>query len=559
MFDRVKSFFGIEAATQLPVVAPPKVRPGSQGFPSYLKTTKPSDAVLPQDDRRLASTDTTTLRKGADTRTIIRDFVAASPDLSAAVWAYIRLGLPQNFTAVAKNPDNTFNREATLLVQQLITRFNLLPDYITDGFTGPQSIRATSESLAKELMMHGSCSGEVVLGKDRLPKRIQPISTTQIKFVANPDKTLTPWQYVGSEKIPLDYPTFIYVSLDQSLLDAYSSSPIESAIKPVIYSEQFANDVTRIVSKVIHPRQKVELDEEKIRKFMSPEAQMDSAVAASELNSIVSSIENKINGLRPEDALVYLDSLKFEVENASNAGLSAEYKVLQEMANSRLSTGSKTNGTVLGFASGSSNIASSEIMLFMRSCTGAVKAPIEEFWSRALTLSARLLGNDVVVEFKFDAIDLRPDAELMSFKQTKQMMVLEQLSLGLISDDEASLQLTGQLAPAGMKPLSGTMFKQPGAGAAGAPATGDAAANPSNDGSTLNQKIKSDQPSTARGQNKKAEDDTPGIEAEAPQPTFITPSITLNVDNTQQQSASVIKMRRDENGDLIVTKEQAQA
>ena len=497
MFNSLDSLIEFFGATQLPAVAPPKVRPGSQTWPSYLKTTTPSSATLIKSDRRLASTDTTTLRNGQDTWSIIRSFVAASPDLSAAVWAYVRLGLPQKFMAVAKNPDNTFNREATLLIQQLITRFNLLPDYATDGFTGPQSIRATSESLARELIHYGSAAGEVVLGKDRLPKRIQPISTTQVKFVASPDKTLIPWQYIGSEKISLDYPTFIYVVLDQDLLEAYSASPIESAIKPVIYSEQFANDITRIVGKVIHPRQKVKINEAQVRKFLTPEAQVDNQLAVQELNAITSSIETKINSLSPEDALVYLDSLEFEVENASNAGLSAEYTVLQDMANARLSTGSKTNGTVLGFASGSSNIASSEIMLFMRSCTGAVKAPIEEFWSRALTLSARLFGFDVVVEFTFDPIDLRPDNELLAFKQTKQMIVLEQLSLGLISDDEACLQLTGSLAPPGMKPLSGTMFKQPNVQVS--------TNNPTNSGSTLNQNLAPTTPTTGRGQNRKAE------------------------------------------------------
>jgi len=516
MFDNADHLIEFFGAAQLPPVAPPKVRPGSLTFPSYLTTTRPSTAVLPQADRRLANTDTTTLRNGADTRTVIRDFVAASPDLSAAVWSYLRLGLPQSYTAVAKNPDNTFNREATMLVQQLMARFNLLPDYATDGFTGPQSIRATSESLAKELMLYGSCCGEVVLGKDRLPKRIQPISTTQVKFVAGADKMLIPWQYVGSEKINLDYPTFIYVSLDQSLLDPYSSSPIESAIKPVIYSEQFANDITRIVGKVIHPRQKVKIDEERVRKFLSPEAQVDNAKATEELNAIISSIETKINSLAPEDALVYLNSLEFEVENASNAGLSAEYEVLQQISNARLSTGSKTNGTVLGYASGSSNIASSEIMLFMRSCTGAVKAPIEEFWSRALTLSARLFAFDVVVEFKYAPIDLRPDNELLAFKQTEQMIVLEQLSLGFISDDEASLRLTGSLAPPGMKPLSGTMFKQP-------TPQGAETGSPSNRGSTLNQKLAPTTPSTGRGQNKKAKAST---KVEAAKPTLVHSSPT---------------------------------
>jgi len=75
--------------------------------------------------------------------------------------------------------------------------------------------------------------------------------------------------------------------------------------------------------------------------------------------------------------------------------------------------------------------------------------------------------------------------------------VLEQLSLGMISDDEACLKLTGQLAPPGLK-LSGTMFHKP------MPAAGADPNAPSNDGSTLNQKMKPTTPSTGRGQNKKA-------------------------------------------------------
>ena len=549
MFDAVKKFFSrpsIDAAAQLPSIATPKVKPGSSTYPSYLTTTKPSTAVLQQEDRRLASKDITTYRTGTETRTIIRDFVAASPDLSAAVWAYVRLGIPDKFHVVARNMDGTFNRDATQLAQQLITRFDLLPDYITDGFTGPQSIRAVSESLARELIMYGSCSGEIVLDKARMPKRIQPISTTQIKFVADAaSKTLVPWQYIADQKIQLDIPTFVYVTLDQSLLNPYSESPIESAIKPAIQSEQFSADINRIISKVIHPRQKVKIDEEALRKHLSPEAQVDENVANAELNAIISSIESKINGLRPEDALVFLSSLDFVIENSSNSGLSSEYEVLQNIANARMSTGSKTNGTVLGFASGSSNIASSEILLFMKSATGAVKTPLEEFWSRVFTLSTRLFGLDVVVEFRYNAIDLRPEAELLAFQQTKQMIILEQLSLGLISDEVASLQLTGKLPDPGMKPLSGTGFRT-NANPSVNEQKADQTTNPSNSGSTLNQNLNPDTPSTGRGQNKKAEDDTPT-------PQVVAPNITMNIDNTQT-TASVLRMRRDEDGSLIVEK-----
>lgn len=518
MFDFLKTKFGIsrsaeegasiEAATQLPPPEQPKVRPGVQSFPSFLQSTKPSDSFLTKPERRLASKDLTTIRSSGSTKTIIRDFALASPDLSAALWAYLRVGIPDQFTAVAKNLDGTFNREATLLVQQIITRFDLLPDY-SEGFSGPQSMRSVAESLAKEIVLEGACSAELVLGKDRLPRRIQPIAVSQIEFRANKDKTLSPVQKIGSEEIDLDVPTFVYVALDQDLLQSHASSFMEAAIKPVLFSEDFAQDIHRIVKKVIHPRQKVKIDEEKVRKFLSVEAQNDPEKAVAELNSIVAQVESKINNLKPEDALVYLDSIGFEVENPSNAGLSSEYKVLQDIGNARMATGSKAMGTVLGHSSSSSNIASTESMLFMKSATGAIKLKLDEVFSRLLTVGVRLFGMDVTVQFKFADIDLRPAAELEAFRQTRQTRILEQLSIGMISDEEACLMLTGNLPPVGMAPLSGTMFKNAGGGQASmgpqTPGEGASPNEPSNSGSTSNQKMKSDQPAVGRGQNKKAD------------------------------------------------------
>jgi hypothetical protein len=372
----------------------------------------------------------------------------------------------------------------------------VLPDY-SEGFSGTSSIRSCSEQLTKEIMLTGAMAAELVLGKDRLPRRIQPLAVSQIEFFPDKDKTLKPIQRIGQDEIDLDIPTFFMVQLDQDLLEPYSASPLEPAIKPTIFTEDFMNDVHRIVKKVIHPRQKVRIDEEKFRKYLTPEAQNNAEKAREEMASLVSQIEAQINGLRPEDALVYFDTLGFEVENASNAGLSQEYEVISNIANARLASGSKTMGTVLGFQSGSSNIASVETMLFMKAANGAVRSKLNEMYSRIFTLAVRLFGVDCYVEFKYDPIDLRPDNELFAFKQTKQMMVLEQLSLGMITDEEACIAITGHLPPAGAQKLSGTMFKS-------SNAEGSQIQKPSNDGSTLNQNLNSDQPSTGRGQNRKA-------------------------------------------------------
>ena len=232
---------------------------------------------------------------------------------------------------------------------------------------------------------------------------------------------------------------------------------------------------------------------------------MDEGKAVEEMNALISSIENKVNNLAPEDALIYFDTLGFTVETPAGAGDS--YDTLRDIANAKLASGSKTLPSVLGLAAGSasSNIASTEVATYLRSIDSSVRQKLNEMYSRLFTIGLRLCGLDVYATFTYEPLSIRPDAEMESFAQTRQMRLLELLECGLLSDLECSLMLTGKLPPAGYKPLSGTMFKS-NKGTTD-PASQDPAASdpakPTNDGSTLNQNLKPDTPSTGRGQNKK--------------------------------------------------------
>jgi hypothetical protein len=83
---------------------------------------------------------------------------------------------------------------------------------------------------------------------------------------------------------------------------------------------------------------------------------------------------------------------------------------------------------------------------------------LDNFLSRIITLAVRLLGNDCSVKFIFEDVNLRPEIELESFRTIKQARLLKELSLGLRTDTEVSVLLTGTVPPAGYKELSGTMF-----------------------------------------------------------------------------------------------------
>lgn len=446
------------AGADLPSEPLPTIKGKRQALPSYLTSAKQAQTPIPLTDRRLATTDpVVSYRNGASTSQVLRDFAASSPELSAAIFAYLRIAISNKFVAVCKNPDGTFNPDATRALQQVISRIDVLPDY-TEGFNGVASLRSLSESLGKELLLEGAMCAELVLNKARLPSRIQPISVSGLKLQPDKDGYLVPVQSVGGVNTVLDSPAIFYVSLDQDLKNAYAASPLEPALKAVVFSEQFIADLQRVVKRVVNPRMQFTINEELFRKNAPGDATGDPKRMAEYMNEVIRQIQNMVNDLKPEDALVLFDSIEFELANNGNASLSQEWDFIKTIVESKLASGAKTMPAVLGMSPGSQNVASTESMLFVKSATGAITGKLNEFYSRVFTLAIRLLGFDVVCDFRYEPVDLRPESELESFKAVKQSRVLELLSLGLITDEEAALELTGKLPPPGMTALSGTKF-----------------------------------------------------------------------------------------------------
>lgn len=506
-FPALKGFFGVtkEAATALPKPNEPKVtnKPVAQASVSKRSKTSNGDQKLTAADRRTANTDLLSMRSGTTTKSTIRDLSLVSPDMSASVWAYQRMVVTKNFTGVAYNLDGTPNPEATSALHQVITRMNYLTDY-AEGFTNVSGLHAVGEMLALELRRYGSCSAELVLDKARLPSRIQPISTTQLEFYEDTKGNLYPVQKAASGDINLDIPTFFYESIDQDLLSAYSDSPMEAALQATLADAEFTNDVRRVIKRALHPRLDAEVLWEDFRKSIPPEIAGDAAKIREYQNAYIAAIEETVNGLEPDDALVHFSTVEFSYLNNGNVSLNNEYETLQKMSNAKMATGTKAPPAVLGHGSGSQNVASSESMLFVKYC-GGIQLKLNSLLSRAFTLGVRLLGYDVYVQFEFEAIDLRPSTELEAFRAQKQSRILDLLSLGLVSDEEASIDLTGRLPPKGYENKSGTMFRS-GAGTAPQEGNPNSTTSQLNSGA-LNQDLTSKAPAQKRG---KPQDATQG-------------------------------------------------
>jgi len=189
-------------------------------------------------------------------------------------------------------------------------------------------------------------------------------------------------------------------------------------------------------------------------KFLSDEAK-DEAKLAAYMGQQVSAVEEVLRGLEPEEAVVSYDSVEFE--NHENRNTKAEYTPLLKVLGNFASTGLKTPASILGLRiEGSQSLSNAETATFTRQIS-SIQAPINRVLSRALTLAVRLYGMDVYCEFAMGEPDMRSENESAAFHTMKQNMILQQLSLGLLSDEEAAWEL-GRTLPQSYTPLSGTMF-----------------------------------------------------------------------------------------------------
>lgn len=456
---------------QLP--ADPLVKPPGKAtaLPSYKTQVAKAASVLSRTDRGLANRSIVDYRAGTDSRQIARDYAASSPDLSATIASYLRVGIPSKYTVIARDLDGVVNVDATKLAQEILRYVTFLGD-VSLGYNPVSDLQSLSESLGKELLINGSCGMELVLDKARRPVYFNAVSTSKISFKEE-DGGVYPVQVIAGKEISLDIPTFFYASIDQDLLTAYSSSYFEAAIQAILADAQFLDDLRKSMQRVIQPRLTATIIEEKVMKSVPIEIANDPAKLADFYNALITSVQNTMEGLNPEDVLVSMDSVTFSMLKSEGNGGSQIADVLrtvQKLLESKIAAGARTMPAVMGREEGS-GAASTSAMLFLKNAD-IIRRKLNTVYSRALTQATRLMGQEVYVEFTYAELDLRPDSELEAFKAMRQSRTLELLSLGLISDEVACIELTGNLPPEGYKPLAGTMFKSTTANTGGNPLSG---------------------------------------------------------------------------------------
>lgn len=429
---------------------------------SYTSTFNPSSTgtalSLPQFRDHL--TDIFTTRQSQDSRELLKSLVKYDPDVSAALHAFLTLSstTPRFFVY---NQDDQLDPQGQADFQAILGSLTRQNDY-TFGFTFIKSITQIAEDLRYMVLLRGSCAAELVFNKLLQPDDVRVVDTVQIEwYEAKPGQYKPRQKPPGAQQdIDLDIPNFFVKNYRQNPTEIYSESMFVSAINTIAARQQVVNDLYRIMQKTGYPRIDISVAEEVMRKNVPASMRTDEKQIASWINARMSEIVTQVNNLRADSSFIHSDAVETKILNDKGPGASLNVTEIVQVLNAQNQAALKVVATVIGRGEAGVNTASVEARIFSMNAD-TLNRPIADLMSDMFTLAMRLTGFEGYVVCRFDNCELRPDTELEPMKTLKQARLLENLSLGLITDDEYHIEMFGRPAPAGSKPLTGTGFMHP--------------------------------------------------------------------------------------------------
>jgi hypothetical protein len=398
-------------------------------------------------------------RRVFDSRTLMEIMFSSDPDVSAAVNAYLTVADTQPIVTI-KKLNGQYAEDAYQPYQQLVSTLTHQLD-LTQGYQSKTSLRRTAEELRYMCLLRGACAIELVADTNFIPTELRMVDAGTLRW-----KELTPGQYKPQQlshtlgiPIDLDIPTFFYSNYRTSPLSIYPTSPFVAAINTIASRQQIINDLYRIMAIQGYPRLEITVLETVVKNAAPANIQADPTKLRAWVNDRMGDIRNSFAGIRPDEAMIHTDASTVKVLNERSAGMTLDITPVIGVLNAQNTAALKSMSTILGRGESGVNTASTEARIFSMNAD-ELNEPVAEILSRALTCSMQLLGFPVLVDITFRSSELRPDTELEPMLIQKQTRLLQDLSLGLITDPEYHMWMFGRLPPKGAPKLSGTGFQQ---------------------------------------------------------------------------------------------------
>jgi len=406
---------------------------------------------------------------------LIDTLIDSHPDISYALWNFMRLGNSGFTYSVKKIGSYKDYPQGKKDIDEFFMKMKI-PNL--SGFERSKGISKLIDQMILLAITRGAIAGELVLTPDLSDAvRISLVDPATIDFQMINGRYI-PTQ--DNDKVVLDIPTFVYEGIDEKVDDPYGRSPIYSALSMVLFQLQVLNDIKAVVHNQGYPRLDLVVIEEVLLRRMPISIRNNEEKKEKWMNDRLNDIVNMYNQLNPDDVFVHYDSLKIG-EAGGKGGALIDPEKLMHVIDNLIQSGVKTLSTLLGRrgAGQTESYAKVEIKLYMAGLSG-IQRYISSFMEKMLTLYLNMKGKQGIVEFRFNPVEIRSELEQEQFKATRLNNIAVMYDRGWISQEEAAQMAVGH-APDSPEPrVAGSVVRN----ADGNPVSGTIDTNPRAGGNT---------------------------------------------------------------------------
>lgn len=447
--------FNLSALTQIVL---PKRKPNPKGA-SVTSTFNPSSSqtALAEPDFRAHLKDIFTDRTSQDARQLMTDLLKFDSDASATLHAFLTIANTEPRFYVY-DADGVLDREGQKQFNMLRNAVFGRRDYST-GFEFTQSMSSLCENLRYCILWRGAIAAEMLFDKFLVPSDFRIVDASTINWYEKSPGVFKPEQEssASNQKILLDVPNFFFKYHRQNPTELYPQSPFVSAINTIAARQQVINDLYRIMQKTGYPRVEVVVLEEVLRKNVPADIKQSEAKINLWMSARLQEIAAGVSDMRPDAAYVHFDAIETKIMNQGGPGKSMDVTAITSVLNAQNQAALKTMASIIGRGESGVNTATVEARIFSMSAQ-EINVPIADLFTDAFTLALRNLGYPGFVKCVFDDVELRPKTELEPQLTLRQSRLLQNLSLGTMSDDEFHIMMFNRLRPDSSPELSGTGF-----------------------------------------------------------------------------------------------------
>lgn len=381
-----------------------------------------------------------TLRSIPEETAAIEYLKRVNPDVSMAVWNFVRLanqGNEMHFYAIDGKTRRTDLEDKW---RDFASRVNEISNSGLDGLI---------DQLHYSSFLLGAMGVEVEVTPDRKDiYDVYPIKPQTIEWELkdiNGRKTWVPFQYDMHKKVYLDpsNANFFWVPADPDIGDPRGTLTMTPVLQAIDFQMQILQDLQAVLHHQGYPRNDIEIVLERLMTYCPPHIKNNPKELQNWLNEQHNNIVNMMENIAPDSDYIHFDDVKINMTNGANGGRSLDVRAITELVDVQVLNGLKQLGTFANRAAGKTETWSTVEFLIMtqgiKSCQRGSKRLIEEI----ARLWLRVQGEQGVAKFQHGVVNWQSEEDKQTVALMKQEYYVIAQLMGWIDGNKAAQEVMG--------------------------------------------------------------------------------------------------------------------